>query len=69
MKNKQRKIKERNVVVLALIDREGAGGGYHSKRGYSRRQKYQDDWIEDEYNDEWSDWDEWEEWEEFKNDS
>jgi hypothetical protein len=58
MKRKTKKSKlpkDRNVVALALIDRKGAGGGYHSKRGYNRRQKYRADWIEEDY-DEWDEY-------------
>ena len=55
MKNRKTK-KQRDYGALALIERKGAGGGYHSKRGYSRRQKYQDDWL-DEACDDWEeDW-------------
>jgi len=59
MKRKTKKFKpskERNIVALALIERKGAGGGYHSKKGYSRKQKYKADWLEEE------DYDEWEEY-------
>ncbi len=58
MKRKMKKLKpskERNVVALALIERKGAGGGYHSKKGYNRKQKYRADWLEEDY-------DEWEEY-------
>ena len=56
MKRKIKKLKpprkERNIVALALIERKGAGGGYHSKKGYNRKQKYKADWLEEEYYDE-----------------
>ena len=44
---KKRK-KSRSAPALAHILRRGAGAGYHSKRGYSRRMKYRD-WWEDEW--------------------
>jgi len=44
MKKKQKikvkKPKSRNMVVLGLIERAGAGAGPHSKRGYSRKVKH-----------------------------
>ena len=40
-KNKKLKLpKTRNMVVVGLIDRAGAGAGFHSKRGYSRKVKH-----------------------------
>lgn len=39
-KTKPKKIKSRNMVVLGLIERAGAGAGYHSKRGYTRKVKH-----------------------------
>ena len=32
--------KARNMVVVGLIERKGAGAGFHSKRGYSRKVKH-----------------------------
>jgi hypothetical protein len=32
--------KSRDYNMLALIKRAGAGAGYHSKRGYSRKFKH-----------------------------
>lgn len=43
---KKRK-KSRSAPALAHILRRGAGAGYHSKRGYSRRMKYRDWWEEE----------------------
>ena len=43
-----KKKKQRDYSALALIERKGAGAGYHSERGYSRKQKYQEDWLEEE---------------------
>jgi len=43
-----KKKKQRDYAALALIERKGAGAGYHSERGYSRKQKHQDDWLEEE---------------------
>ena len=42
MKKKQKikKPKQRNMVVLGLIERAGAGAGPHSKRGYSLKVKH-----------------------------
>lgn len=37
---KNKKPKQRNLIVLGLIERKGAGAGYHSKRGYSRKTKH-----------------------------
>jgi len=58
MKNRKTK-KQRDYGALALIERQGSGSGYHSKRGYSRRKKYQDDWLDEAYGDweeeQWSD--------------
>ena len=48
-KNKKLKIKkpkQRNMVVLGLIDRAGAGAGFHSKRGYSRKVKHKKSYAE-----------------------
>ncbi len=40
-KNKKLKVpKARNMVVVGLIERAGGGGGFHSKRGYSRKVKH-----------------------------
>ena len=40
-KNKKlKKPKQRNLVVVGLIERKGAGAGYHSKRGYTRKVKH-----------------------------
>ena len=40
-KNKKLKVpKARNMVVVGLIERAGAGAGFHSKRGYSRKVKH-----------------------------
>ena len=40
-KNKKcKKPKHRNLIVVGLIERKGAGAGYHSKRGYSRKVKH-----------------------------
>ena len=39
-KMKIKKPKQRNMVVLGLIERAGAGAGSHSKRGYSRKVKH-----------------------------
>ena len=40
-KNKKLKLpKARNMVVVGLIERAGAGAGFHSKRGYSRKVKH-----------------------------
>ena len=50
MSKKQKKIKkpkQRNMVVLGLIERAGAGAGPHSKRGYSRKTKHKKDWRSD----------------------
>ena len=47
-KNKKAKIvKARNMVVLGLIERAGAGSGYHSKRGYSRKTKHKKSYTEE----------------------
>jgi len=35
-----KKPKQRNLIVLGLIERKGAGAGYHSKRGYTRKEKH-----------------------------
>ena len=43
-----KKKKQRDYSALSLIERKGAGAGYHSERGYSRKQKYQEDWLEEE---------------------
>ena len=47
MKKKQKikvkKPKSRNMVVLGLIERAGAGAGPHSKRGYSRKVKHKNE--------------------------
>ena len=43
-----KKKKQRDYAALALIERKGAGAGYHSERGYSRKQKHQEDWLEEE---------------------
>ena len=43
MKHKNKKMKkpkQRNMVVVGLIERAGAGSGPHSKRGYSRKVKH-----------------------------
>jgi hypothetical protein len=37
---KMKKPKQRNMVVVGLIERAGAGAGPHSKRGYSRKVKH-----------------------------
>ena len=37
---KIKKPKQRNMVVLGLIERAGAGAGPHTKRGYSRKVKH-----------------------------
>ena len=37
---KMKKPKQRNLIVLGLIERKGAGGGFHSKRGYTRKVKH-----------------------------
>lgn len=39
-KQKAKKPKQRNMVVVGLIERKGAGAGYHSKRGYTRKVKH-----------------------------
>ena len=39
-KIKIKKPKQRNMVVVGLIARAGAGAGFHSKRGYSRKIKH-----------------------------
>ncbi len=39
-KKRIKKPKQRNLIVLGLIERKGAGAGYHSKRGYSRKVKH-----------------------------
>lgn len=39
-KAKIKKPKQRNMVVVGLIERKGAGAGFHSKRGYSRKVKH-----------------------------
>jgi len=41
---KLKKPKQRNMVVLGLIERAGGGAGPHSKRGYSRKTKHKKDW-------------------------
>lgn len=42
MKKKKQieKPKQRNMIVVGLIERRGAGAGYHSKRGYTRKVKH-----------------------------
>lgn len=48
-KNKKlKKPKQRNYVVLGLIERKGAGAGYHSKRGYTRKVKHKKDFTRGE---------------------
>ena len=39
-KKRLKKPKQRNLIVLGLIERRGSGAGYHSKRGYSRKVKH-----------------------------
>ena len=38
-KNKKQP-KRRNVIVQALIERKGAGAGFHTRRGYTRKVKH-----------------------------
>jgi len=40
--------KDRDLAALALIERRGAGSGYHSKRKYSRIEKHKKRDYEDE---------------------
>ena len=47
-KNKMKKPKQRNLVVVGLIERAGAGAGPHSKRGYSRKVKHKKPVSQDE---------------------
>ena len=43
-KNKNKKLKkQRDYVALGMILRKGSGAGFHSKRGYSRKQKHKKD--------------------------
>ena len=44
---KIKKPKQRNMVVLGLIERAGAGAGPHSKRGYNRKVKHKKSWSRD----------------------
>jgi hypothetical protein len=46
-KIKVKKPKQRNMVVVGLIERAGAGAGPHSKRGYCRKVKHKKDWRQD----------------------
>lgn len=46
-KQKIKKPKQRNMVVVGLIERAGAGAGPHSKRGYSRKVKHKKSWSPD----------------------
>lgn len=39
-KKRLKKPKQRNLIVVGLIERGGAGAGPHSKRGYSRKVKH-----------------------------
>lgn len=39
-KNTPKVPKSRNMVVVGLIERAGAGAGFHSKREYSRKVKH-----------------------------
>ena len=47
-KNTKKKIKQRNLIVLGLIERAGSGAGPHSKRGYSRKTKHKKNLVEKE---------------------
>ncbi len=47
MKKKNKKIKSRDYIVLAHIKRAGAGAGFHSKRGYSRKVKHKKQYQEE----------------------
>ena len=40
--------KDRDLAALALIERQGAGAGFHSKRKYSRLKKHKKRSYEDE---------------------
>jgi len=40
MKKNNKAPKKRNMIVVALIQRKGAGAGFHTKRGYTRKVKH-----------------------------
>jgi len=47
MKKKIRKPKTRDYILLMHIQRKGAGAGFHSKRGYTRKIKHKNQQVQD----------------------